>query len=456
VADLRTTLRQGPMTVFQVVVVLICTSLNMVDGFDVQAMAFTAPLVQKEWGVDPATLGILLSAGLAGMCLGSLFLSPIADLYGRRAVVILSTALISIGMFASATAGGVFELVVYRLITGLGVGGLLASGNTLLAEYAPDRWRDLSISAMVVGYSVGAIIGGFISNYLIKAFGWRAAFVFGGSASTVLLPLCVLYLPESLDFIISSKTKNALARVNAVLRRFGRAAVGTLPEPSRQEVSTRAVVGIFEPQFLKGTVLICLSFFMLMLSFYFVLSWTPKNLVDLGFTVEQGIFGSLLLNLGGIIGGLMFGYFAGRSNARKLAPYMFVALFLAIVAYGSLRSGLLPVMSAAFVAGFFMIGSMGSLYMIVPTIYPPRIRNTGTGVAIGIGRMGAVVGPYLGGLLIGAGWQRLAYYSVLAIPVLVSALAVRRIPVFGERGEAASVASGLMWRSGDSNLRPTD
>src|SRR5215467_14355987 len=115
------------MTFFQVIVVLLCTALNMVDGFDVQAMAFTAPLVQMEWSVDPATLGILFSAGLAGMCLGSLFLSPIADLYGRRAVVILSTVLISVGMFASALAGGVFELVVFRLITGLGVGGLLAS-----------------------------------------------------------------------------------------------------------------------------------------------------------------------------------------------------------------------------------------------------------------------------------------------------------------------------------------
>jgi MFS family permease len=388
------------------------------------------------------------------MCLGSLFLSPLADLYGRRAVVILSTALVSLGMFASAYSGGVSELALFRLATGMGVGGLLASGNTLLSEYAPDRWRDLSISAMVVGYSAGAIVGGSISAYLIQAFGWRAAFVFGGAASTVLLPFCILYLPESLDFILSGKTPNALAKVNAVMLRLGRPEVTSLPDISRDEASTRAVVGIFEPQFLKGTVLICISFFMLMLSFYFVLSWTPKNLVDLGFSNQQGIFGSVLLNLGGILGGLMFGYVAGWSNARRLAPYMFVALFLAIVGYGSLHSGLVPVMTGAFVVGFFLIGSMGSLYMIVPTIYPPRVRNTGTGVAIGIGRMGAVVGPYLGGLLIGAGWQRLAYYSVLAIPVLISAIAVRRIPVFGERAELEPGPSPAapVWK----NLRPTD
>ncbi|HEY4265036.1 MAG TPA: MFS transporter, partial [Micropepsaceae bacterium] len=159
---------------------------------------------------------------------------------------------------------------------------------------------------------------------------------------------------------------------------------------------------------------------------------TPKNLVDLGFTVRQGIFGSVLLNVGGILGGLAFGYFAGKSHARKLAPYLFVVLFVSILGYGALHSGLVPLMMGAFIAGFFMIGCMASLYAIVPRIYPARVRNTGTGLAIGIGRLGAVIGPYLGGLLIAAGWQRFAYYGVLALPVLISAFAVRCIPLLGE------------------------
>ena len=452
--DPRTTLREGPMTLFQVVVIVICTILNTVDGFDVLAMSFTAPLVQREWNLDPQTLGMLLSAGLAGMCLGSLFLSPIADLYGRRAVVILATILVSLGMFAAGMAGGVTELALSRLVTGIGVGGLLASGNTLLSEYAPSRWRDLSISAMVVGYSVGAIVGGSISAYLIQEFGWRAAFFFGGAVSTALLPFCLLYLPESLDFILSGKTRNALARVNVVMRRLGRPEVAALPEPAREDAATRAVLGVFDAKFRPGTVRICLSFFMLMLSFYFVLSWTPKNLVDLGFSVEQGILGSVLLNLGGIIGGLTFGYLASRANSRKLSSAMLVVLFFAIIAYGALKMGIVPVMTGAFVAGFFMIGSMASLYAIVPAIYPPRVRNTGTGLAIGLGRLGGVVGPYLGGLLIAAGWQRVAYYSVLAIPVLISAIAVRRIALFGERVESESGAP--LWSQGEPKLHTTD
>jgi benzoate transport len=441
-ADARAMLREGPMTTFQIMVVVICTLLNMIDGFDVLAISFTAPVIAKEWGVQPATLGILLSAGLAGMAIGSLFLSPIADLIGRRAVVVISTAIISIGMLGSAATGNVWELAACRLITGLGVGGVLASGNTLLAEYASDRWRDLSISAMVVGYSGGAIIGGSISAYLIAAFGWRAAFIFGGVCSTVLLP-AVLYLPESIDFIIAQNRRDVLQRVNAVMRRLGHPPAAALPKIAREEELTRAVLGVFEGRFLKSTLLICLSYFMLMLSFYFVLSWTPKNLVDLGFTVQQGIFGSVLLNVGGIIGGLTFGYLAGKSSARKVAPYLFVALFASIVAFGAIDAGLIPVMTGAFVSGFFLIGSMASLYAIVPQIYPARVRNTGTGLAIGFGRVGAVVGPYIGGLLIASGWQRLSYYSVLALPVLVSAVAVRHIPLFAERVDSRKTP---LWR----------
>jgi MFS transporter, AAHS family, vanillate permease len=434
-SDARTMLRQGPMTGFQLMVVAICTLLNMIDGFDVLAISFTAPLIAKEWGVAPATLGVLLSAGLAGMAIGSLFLSPLADLIGRRAIVVLSTVIISVGMLASAATGNVWTLAACRLLTGLGVGGVLAAGNTLLSEYASDRWRDLSISAMVVGYSGGAIIGGSISAYLIAVFGWRAAFIFGGLCSTVLLP-AVFALPESLDFILARGGKKALADVNAVMRRLRKPELRALPEIAHEEKTTRAVIGVFEGRFLPGTLLICLSFFMLMLSFYFVLSWTPKNLVDLGFSVSQGIFASVLLNVGGILGGLAFGYLAGKSHARKVSPFFLAALFVSIVGFGALHSGIVPVMIGAFVAGFFLIGSMATLYALVPQIYPALVRNTGTGLAIGFGRLGAVVGPYLGGLLIAAGWQRFAYYAVLALPVLISALAVRHIPLLGEVARA--------------------
>lgn len=443
--DVRAALRDGPMTMLQVGVVTICTLLNMIDGFDVLAVSFTAPLIAKEWSVDPATLGILLSAGLAGMAAGSLFLSPLADVLGRRAVLVGCTALISVGMLASAMTYSVWSLALFRLVTGIGVGGVLSSGNTLLSEYAPARWRDLSISFMVVGYSGGAIVGGSISAALITLFGWRSAFVFGGLCSAVLLP-AVLRVPESLDFILARNGRNVLAQVNDVMQRLGRPAVETVPEVPREERGTAAVLGVFAQRFRAGTALICTSFFMLMLSFYFVLSWTPKNFVDLGFSVSEGIYASVLLNAGGIAGGLMFGVLARKGGARRVGSFLLVALFASFVAYGALKSGFVALMTAAMVSGFFMIGSMASLYSIVPLIYPARVRNTGTGLAIGFGRLGAVAGPWLGGVLIAAGWQRFAYYAVLAIPVLISAAAVRRIPLLREVSDSPGGASAQALR----------
>lgn len=444
-ADIRMALRDGPVTMLQVGVVTICTLLNMIDGFDVLAISFTAPLIARDWNVDPVSLGILLSAGLAGMATGSLFLSPLADLIGRRAVLLLCTAVISIGMLASALTGSVAMLALFRLVTGIGIGGVLSSGNTLLSEYAPQRWRDLSISFMVVGYSGGAIVGGSISAALITLFGWRSAFVFGGICSTLLIP-AVIRLPESLDFIITRNGRNVLAQVNAVMGRLGHPPVTQVPEIAREEAGTRAVLGIFDRRFLGGTMLICISFFMLMLSFYFVLSWTPKNLVDLGFSVSEGIYASVLLNAGGIAGGLMFGFIARKTGARAVSVWLLVALFASVVAFGALKHGIVPVMTGATVMGFFMIGSMASLYAIVPRIYPARVRNTGTGLAIGFGRLGAVAGPWLGGVLIAAGWQRFTYYAVLAIPILLAATAVRRIPLLSSAEEELSRPSAQAFK----------
>jgi benzoate transport len=452
--DPRQALREGSITSFQVVVVVICVVLNMVDGFDVLAMAFTSPLVAKEWGVEPATLGVLLAAGLVGMGTGAIFISPIADVMGRRTVVILSTIILSIGMFVSAWTSNVVELWICRFVTGLGVGGVLATGNTLLAEYSPTRWRDFTISTMVIGYPMGAIVGGSVFAYLVSEYGWRSAFLFGSAASTLMLPFIILYLPESLDFILTRRRGNALAEVNRVLARLGKPLLDALPSIPREEAATRAIVGVIEPRYLKGTVLMALSYFMLMFSFYFVLSWTPKNLVDLGFTVEQGIQALLFVNLGGIAGGLICGYGTRRLNARSLTSWLLIALFFSIVGYGMVRTGFVPMMALAFLVGLFLMGAMAGLYIIVPHVYPPNVRNTGTGLAIGIGRIGAMVGPPLAGVLIAEGWDRVAYYSVLALPVLISALAVRYVSYFNEQPVQASAETS--WPRKEASLRPTD
>ena len=193
----------GDMTPFQVNAVTICLLINFLDGFDVLAIAFAAPSIAADWSVAPTALGIIFSAGLAGMVVGALFLSPYADRIGRRPLILVCLAIIGAGMLGSAIADNVTQLVVWRLLTGLGVGGMLASLTTMVAEYSSDRRRQLAISVLQSGYPVGAIIAGIVSVWLLDSHGWRSIFVVGGVLSLAMIPLVYWGLPESLQFLLN-------------------------------------------------------------------------------------------------------------------------------------------------------------------------------------------------------------------------------------------------------------
>jgi len=440
--DVRAAVREGDMSAFQIVAVSICMAINMVDGFDVLAIAFTGPLIAEEWDLDPASLGALFSSGIAGMMLGSLFISPFADMIGRRAVVLICLGIVTVGMMLSGISQSVWELGAYRVLTGLGIGGLLSSINTIVVEYSSYKRKDLGVAWMAVGYPIGATIGGIISVYLIAQFGWRSVFVFGGLVSLALIPLVMVRLPESLDFLIIKRPANALARMNLLLRKMSRNEIDALPEiHDAQESAATSALSVFDRAFFARTALICIAYFTVMLSFYFVLNWTPKVLVDRGLSLELGISGSILMNVGGIVGGMLLGFYTARWGLKEMASYFMVALFFAILAFGFTGTNLPLLLILTLTIGFFSIGSIVSLYAIMGAAYPVRIRNTGTGLALGLGRLGAMFGPYLGGVLIAAEWSAPAYCLVLGAPVLIAALVVRRIPLlFTAKGASVSAA----------------
>ena len=430
--DIRAKVHEGRMSAFQIAAVTICMVINMLDGFDVLAIAFAGPVIAKDWALAPTELGLLFSAGLAGMTAGSLFLSPFADTWGRRPVVLAGLVVISIGMIGSAFTHGLWELAGLRVFTGLGIGTLLSSINTIVAEYSSRKRMDFAVSFMAIGYPVGATLGGMVSIWLITQFGWRAIFIFGGIVSAVIIPVVMVRLPESLDFLLIKRPKHALARINALLAKMNKGRIDALPEiPPHETVSVRSVTGIFNRSFLEPTLLICISYFMVMLSLYFLLNWTPKVLVDQGMSLQYGISGAVLMNAGGVIGGLLMGYFAGIFGLRRLSALYMVLLFVSVTAFGFAKADLLTMAAIVTVIGFFLIGVIASLYALVAAMYPPQVRNTGTGLAIGIGRFGAIAGPYLGGVLIAAGWPRPAYCVALALPTLLAAILVVRVPLAG-------------------------
>lgn len=421
-ASLREALEEGPMSRFQWIAVAVCVLLNVLDGFDVLVMAFTGTAVSKEWGLTGAGLGLLLSAGLVGMAVGSMFLAPFADRIGRRPMIITCLIIASTGMLLSAAAGSAVQLGLLRVLTGIGIGGILASSNVIASEYASRRWRGLAVSLNSTGYAIGATVGGLLAVLLIAEFGWRSVFLFGGLLTAVAIPLVLACVPESLDFLITRRPAGALDRANALARKVGQPALDRLPDPVTMQTRS-GVRRLVEPGLRRATLLLWAMFFLVMAGFYFVSSWTPTLLVQAGLSASQGITGGTLLNLGGIFGATLLGALAARFALRSVLIGYLLATAAMLAAFTAATSSLAAAFLLGAVIGVFINGCIAGLYAFTPVIYDAGVRVTGVGTAIGVGRIGAIVSPTAAGALLDLGWtpQHL-YLAVGVLFVLTAAL----------------------------------
>lgn len=422
--DLRQIVDQGPMRGFQWVAIAVCVMLNMIDGFDVLVMAFTASSVTAEWSLSGAELGMLLSAGLLGMALGSLLLAPWADRIGRRPLILLCLVLSGTGMVLSSLSQSPMQLALLRGLTGLGIGGILASSNVIASEYACTRWRGLAVSLQSTGYALGATLGGLLAVWLLSHWGWRSVFLTGGLITFAAIALVLLWLPESLDFLLSKQPRNALQRVNALAARLQQPSLSVLPArpvPATGS-SSNPVLRLLEPSLLRSTLLIWLLFFLVMFGFYFIMSWTPKLLTSSGLSVQQGVTGGVLLSIGGIFGATLLGLLSARfALSRVLAGFMLITAVMLLV-FTTIGSSYLAALGMGLLIGLFSNGCVAGLYALSPLLYGASIRATGVGWAIGIGRGGAILSPTVAGLMLDGGWQPLELYGWFALVFVAAAL----------------------------------
>lgn len=419
-------IERGPMTRFQITAIMICTVINMMDGFDVLVIAFTAPSIAADWQLSSTAVGVLLSSGLVGMAIGSLVLGPLADKFGRRNLILICLVVITVGMLMSGFSQNISQLVAMRLLTGLGIGGILPGLNTIVSEYSSLRWRSLWVSLLQTGYPIGATVGGILTAVLIAAYGWRSAFFLGGAASLIMIPLVWKALPESLDYLLTRKPTGALDRINHVLSRLGREKIDTLPQAAN--VSARLKTGFADlwsdAGLRKHTLLLSLAFFVMMLTFYFVMSWTPKILVDSGMSTTQGISGGIILNVGGIVGSVILGFLSSRLPLTRLITLYVVLTGVLMTLFAHTGSHIGTMILVAACVGFFMFGSMVGLYALAPQLYPTQSRAAGISIAIGFGRIGGVVSPTLAGILFDFGWAKTDGYILFALPLLITATAI--------------------------------
>jgi MFS family permease len=269
-------------------------------------------------------------------------------------------------------------------------------------------------------------------------------FVFGGLTTLLMVPVVLRLLPESVDFLLAQQPQDALGKLNTLLRKMQRPVLQSLPARPVPVAGVAPVGGfksLFSPAILRSTLLIWSAFFLLMFSFYFALSWTPKLLVAAGLSAQQGITGGVLLNLGGIVGGTLFGVLASRLDLGRLTAACLAITAVAMAVFGFVTGTLDLAFMAAFGIGMFIFGGMAGLYSFAPIIYPAAVRTTGMGWAIGIGRMGAILAPLTAGVLLDSGWAPPQLYYVFAIPLLLAVVAVLAIRA---KAPAAGRASGTL------------
>lgn len=423
--DPRIAIEQAPMSRFQWGIVATMVGLNALDGFDVLSISFASPGIAADWGIDRAALGIVLSMELVGMAIGSLLLGGVADRLGRRTTILGCLAMMTVGMLGAASAGGIVTLSVWRVLTGLGIGGMLASTNAAVAEAANAKHRALAVVLMAAGYPIGTIVGGSVSAVLLTHYDWRAVFVFGAACSALFVPLVLWRAPESVAFLMHRRPANALARINATLRRMGHAPVDMLPDPEPKVAAAKApVMALFSPALLRTTIALTLAYLAHIMTFYFILKWIPKIVVDMGFPAPQAAGVLVWASIGGATGSLILGLLTGRLRLLALTIGAMLLSTALVIVFGRAQSDLTGLSIVAAAAGFATNAGVVGLYALVAERFPTGARATATGFVIGVGRGGSALAPMVAGFLFAAGYGLQTVAVLMGVGSLVAAIAL--------------------------------
>ena len=414
------------LTALQWAVVVLCFAVNALDGFDIQAIAFTAPSIRDAWTLSGRTLGVVFSAGLVGMAVGSILLGALSDRIGRRRTILLCVALFGTATLLTGAARNVPELIALRFLTGLGIGGVLPSLNTLVAEYSPERRRNLLVAVMHLGYPIGAMTGGLIAAQIVPEHGWRWVFYGGGLATLALWPLLAAALPESPQYLLGRSDARSRERGLTLLARIGQRA-DTGPEPGASGPDRGPGILARAGGMRTRTLALWSGFFLGYLALYFLMSWIPTLLVDAGLALDRSIYAGIALNVGGGIGMLALGHWSATRGLRPLIMGFFIAAALSMAVLGQLPLEIALLLPVTVVCGFFALGALIALYSVAARIYPAAARASGVGWAIGAGRVGGILGPVIGGVLVELQWPTGWYFTLAAVPLLLATGAMAAI-----------------------------
>jgi AAHS family 4-hydroxybenzoate transporter-like MFS transporter len=422
--DVRQFIDEQPFSRYQLLVAVMCGALVFMDGYDAQAMGFVGPALRAQLQIGLVPFGRVVSIGLVGMMVGALGCGPIADRIGRKPVLIGCSFVFGIGTLLTATATSLDILFVYRFITGLGLGGAMPNAIALTSEYAPRKYRATAVMTMFTGFSIGAATGGLVAARLISRWGWQSVFIVGGVLPLIMGVVALALLPESIRFLLvrgrdRERVVRYLSRIAPNHGAFDELTVGAEEHAS----GAFAVTQLFTDRRASITLLLWVMFFMNLLDLYFINSWLPTVINDLGIRVETAIIITSMFQVGGAAGALLLGRFFDREGSFKFlaATYLGAAATIFLIGEAGVSIPLLTL--SVFAAGIGVIGGQTGSNALTAEFYPTAIRSTGVGWALGIGRIGSIIGPTLGGTLLAMGGQTRHVFWAAAIPPLIATVA---------------------------------
>ncbi|WP_407311984.1 MFS transporter [Pseudomonas sp. nanlin1] len=424
--DVQAFINAQPLSRYQWRVVILCFLIVLLDGLDTAAMGFIAPALSQEWGIDRASLGPVMSAALVGMVFGALGSGPLADRFGRKRVLVGAVLLFGGFSLASAFSNNVEQLMILRFLTGLGLGAGMPNAATLLSEYTPERHKSLLVTSMFCGFNLGMAGGGFISAWLIPAYGWHSLLLLGGVLPLLLLLVLLVWLPESARYLV---VRNApVERIRRALAPIAPAEVaraGSFSVPEQKTIKAQNVFAlIFSGAYSVGTLLLWLTYFMGLAIVYLLTSWLPTLMRDSGASLQQAAFIGGLFQLGGVLSAVGVGWAMDRFNPHKVIGAFYLLAGVFAYAVGQSLGNIALLATLVLAAGMCVNGAQSAMPSLAARFYPTQGRATGVSWMLGIGRFGAILGAWMGATLLGLGWSFEQVLTALVVPAAVATAAV--------------------------------
>ena len=413
-------------------VILLSALIIIFDGYDLVIYGVALPKLMVEWQIDSITAGFLGSIALFGMMFGAIIFGSLSDkleAYGfsRKKLIILCVCLFSSFTLLCGYASNPQSFGIFRFIAGLGLGGVMPNVIALMTEYAPKKLRATLVSLMFSGYAVGGMCSALLGMWLVPQYGWKIMFILGG-LPLLLLPMIWLLLPESIDYLVrrkkNEKAFQVLRQIDSSLTYNAQTQISLHHE--NQTTSKTPVKDLFSENRGPITLLFWGSVFMALVLVYALGNWLPKLMVEAGYDLSTSLVFLLALNIGGMLGAIGGGYLADRFNLAKVLCTLFLsgAIALFLLSY-SLPTFVLYICIA--IAGAASIGGQILLLAYMSQFYSSNIRATGLGMALGVGRLGAILGPILCGWLLSLSLPINYNFIALSIPCIIVVLSVSMI-----------------------------